>query len=78
MIASIDMGHQQEFNFVLRASDSVLHSFNFVFYRTLSFMASADDNSVQLPAYPGFLLLPSCGVTRRTFYCIPCSKVQAP
>ncbi len=38
-----------------RASDSVRHSFNFVFDRIRYVMASADDNAAQLPADPGFL-----------------------
>ncbi len=40
---------------MLRASDSVRHSFNFVFDRIRFVMARADDNAAQLPAYPGFL-----------------------
>ncbi len=54
---------------MLPASDSVRHShgYDFVFdqIRSRSVMASADDNSAQLPADPGFLTLPSRVVTRR-------------
>ncbi len=39
---------------MLRASDSVRHSFNFVFDRIRSVMASADDHAAQLPADAGF------------------------
>jgi hypothetical protein len=69
-------GISKSFNFVLRASDSVRHSFNFVFDRIRSFMASADDYAVQLPADPGFLTPPSCVVTRGAFHCIPCREGQ--
>ncbi len=50
-----------------RASDSVRHSFNFVYERIRSVMASADDNAAQLPADPGFLTPPSRVVTRGAF-----------
>ncbi len=59
---------------MLRASDSVRHSFNFVFDRIRSVMASTDDNAAQLPADPGFLTPPSRVVTRRVFRGIPCCK----
>jgi hypothetical protein len=59
---------------VLRASDSVRHSFNFVLDRIRSVMASANDNAAQLPAYPGFLTPPSRGVTRGAFRGIPCRE----
>jgi hypothetical protein len=59
---------------VLRACDSVRHSFNFVFDRIRSVMASADDNATQLPADPGFLTTPSRVVTRGAFRCIPCRE----
>ncbi len=49
---------------MLRASDSVRHSFNFAFDRIRSVMASADDNAAQLPADAGFLTPPSRVVTR--------------
>ncbi len=51
---------------MLRASDSVCHSFNFVFDQ-IRFMASADDNATQLPADPGFLTPSSHVVTRGAF-----------
>jgi hypothetical protein len=57
---------------VLRASDSVRHSFNFVFDRIRSVMASADDNAAQLPADPGFLTPPSRVVMRGAFRGIRC------
>ncbi len=56
---------------MLLTSDSVHHSFNFVFERIRSVMASADDNAAQLPADPGFLTPPSRVVTRRAFRGIP-------
>ncbi len=59
---------------MLRASDSVCHSVNFVFDRIRSVMASADDNAAQLPADPGFLTPPSRVVTRGAFRGIPCSE----
>ncbi len=59
---------------MLRASDSVCHSFNFVFDRIRSVMASADDNTAQLPADPSFLTPPSRGVTRGAFRGIPCRE----
>ncbi len=59
---------------MLRASDSVRHSFNFVFDRIRSVMASADDNAAQLPADAGFLTLPSRVVTRGAFRGIPCRE----
>jgi hypothetical protein len=37
-------------------------------------MASADDNSTQLPADPAFLTPPAHVVTRGSFRCIPCRK----
>ncbi len=37
-------------------------------------MASADDNAAQLPAYPGFLKLPSRVVKREAFRGIPCRE----
>jgi hypothetical protein len=74
MIASFDTVHQQEFKFVLHASDSVRHSFNIVFDRIRSVMASADDNAAQLPADPGFLTPPSRVVTRGAFRDTPCSE----
>ncbi len=61
---------------MLRASDSVHHSFNFVFDRIRSVMASADDNAAQLPADAGFS--PSRVVTRGAFRCIPCSEGPGP
>jgi hypothetical protein len=66
-------GISKSFNLVHRASDSVRHSFNFVFDRIRSVMASADDNAAQLPAIPGFLTmtLPSHVVTRGAFRGIP-------
>ncbi len=57
---------------MLRASDSVRHSFNFVFDRIRSVVASADDNALQLPADPSFLTPPSRVVTRGAFRGIPC------
>jgi hypothetical protein len=74
MTASDETGHQQNFDFVLRTSNSVRHSFNFVFDRICSVMASAEDNAAQLPAVPGFLTQPSRVVTRGAFLCIPCSE----
>ncbi len=59
---------------MLRASDSVRHSFDFVFDRIRSVMASADDNAAQLPADPGFLTPPSRVVTRGPFRGIPCRE----
>ncbi len=59
---------------MLCASDSVRHSFNFVFERIRSVMASADDNAAQLPADPGFLTPPSRVVTRGAFRGIPCRE----
>ncbi len=59
---------------MLRAGESVCHSFNFVFDRIRSVMASADDDSAQLPADPGFLTPPSRVVTRGAFRCIPCRE----
>ncbi len=67
-------GISKSFNFLLRASDSVRRSFNFVFDRIRSVMASADDNAAQLPADPGFLTPPSLVVTRRAFRGIPCRE----
>ncbi len=61
---------------MLRASDSVRHSFIFVFDRIRSVMASADDNAAQLPADAGFLTPPSRVVTRGAFRGIPCRKGQ--
>ncbi len=56
---------------MLRASDSVRHSFkltfNFVFDRIRSVMAIADDNAAQLPADPGFLTQRSRVVKRGAF-----------
>ncbi len=49
-------GIRKCFNFVLRARDSVSHSFNFVFDRIRS--DSANDNAAQLPADPGILKRP--------------------
>ncbi len=57
-----------------RASDSVRHSFNFVFERIRSVMASADDHAAQLPADPGFLTQPSRVVTRGAFRGMPCRE----
>jgi hypothetical protein len=51
-------GISKSFNFVLRTSDSVRHSFNFVFDRIRSVMASADDNAAQLPADSAFVNRP--------------------
>jgi hypothetical protein len=45
-----------------------------MFDRIRSVMASADDNTVQLPADPGFLTQPSRVVTRGAFRGIPCSE----
>ncbi len=59
---------------MLHASESVSHSFNFVFDRIHSVMASADDNDAQLPADPGFLTPPSRVVTRGAFRGIPCRE----
>ncbi len=59
---------------MLCASDSVRDSFNFVFDRIRSVMASADDNATQLPADPGFLTPPSRVVTRGAFPGIPCRE----
>ncbi len=50
---------------------AVPRSFNFVFDRIRSAMASDNDNSVQLPADPGFLTPPSRVVTRGSFRGIP-------
>jgi hypothetical protein len=61
---------------VLRASDSVRHSFNYVFDQIRSVMASANDNATQLSADLGFLTQPSRVVTRGAFRCIPCRKGQ--
>ncbi len=63
---------------MLRASASVRNSFNFVFDRIRSVMASADDNASQLPADPGFLTPSSRVVTRWAFRGIPCSEGQGP
>ncbi len=59
---------------MLRASDSVRYSFNCVFDRIRSVMASADDNAAQLPADPGFLTQPSRVVTHGAFRGIPCRE----
>jgi hypothetical protein len=59
---------------VLCASDSVCHSFNFVFDQICSVMASADDNAAQSPANAGFLTPPSRVVTRGAFRGIPCRE----
>ncbi len=59
---------------MLRASDLVRHSFDFVFDRIRSVMVIADDNAAQLPADPGFLTPPSRVVTRWAFRGIPCSE----
>ncbi len=60
---------------MLHASDSVCHSFNFVFDRVRSGKASANDNATQSPAYPCYLTLPSSLVTRGAFRGIlPCSE----
>ncbi len=59
---------------MLRASDSFRHSFNFVFDRIRSVMASADDNAEQMPADPGFLTPPSRVVNRGAFRGIPCHE----
>ncbi len=59
---------------MLRASDSVRHSFNIVFDRIRSVKASADDNALQLPADAGFLTPPSRVVTRGAFRGIPCRE----
>jgi hypothetical protein len=75
MIASVDTGVSKSFNFVLRASDSVRHSFNFVFDQILSVMA---DSAAQLPAGPDFLTPPSRIVTRWAFRCIPCREGKVP
>ncbi len=55
-------------------SDSVSHSFNFVFDRISSVMASADDNAAQLRADAGFLTSPSRVVSRGAFRCVPCCE----
>ncbi len=61
-----------------RTSDSVRYSFNFVFDRIRSVMASADDNAAQLPADPGFLTPPSRVVTRAgLFAAYLAAKVRA-
>ncbi len=75
MIAAVG-GISKSFNFVLRASDSGRHSFNFVFDRIRSVMASADDNAAQLPADPGFLTQPSRVVTRWVFAAYLAAKVR--
>ncbi len=68
-------GISKSFNFVLRASDSVSHSFHFVFDWIRFVMASADDNAGQLPADPGFLTPPSRVVTSGAAFCgISCRK----
>jgi hypothetical protein len=59
---------------VLRARDSVRHTFNFVFDRIRSVLANADDNAAQLPADPGFLISPSRVATRGAFRGIPCRE----
>ncbi len=59
---------------MLRASDPVRNSFNFVFDRIRSVMTSVDDNAAQLPADPGFLTPPSRVVTRGAFRDIPCRE----
>ncbi len=46
-------GISKSFNFVLLAIDSVWRRFYFVFDRIRSFMASANDNTAQLPAESG-------------------------
>jgi hypothetical protein len=51
-------GISKSFNFVLRVSNSVCHSFNFVFDQIRTIMASANDNSAQLQTNPGFLHSP--------------------
>jgi hypothetical protein len=51
-IQLVDTGHQQDFNFVLCTSDSVCHSFDFVFDRIRSVLTSANDNFAQLPEEP--------------------------
>ncbi len=63
---------------MFHASDSVSHSFYFVFDRIRSVMASASDNAAQLPADPGFLTPPSRVVTRGAFRGIPCSEGPGP
>jgi hypothetical protein len=63
---------------VLQASGSVLHSFDFLFDRIRSVMASADDNSAPLQADPGYLTPPSRVVTRGAFRCIPCLEGPGP
>ncbi len=63
---------------MLCASDSVSHSFDFVFDRSRSVMASANDNAAQLQAYPGFLTQPSRVVTHGAFSSIPCHEGQGP
>ncbi len=59
---------------MLRASESVRYSFNFVFDRIRSVMASADDNAAQLPANAGLLTPPSRVVTCGAFRGIPCHE----
>jgi hypothetical protein len=74
-------GISKSFNFVLRASDSVRHSFNFVFDRIRSVMASASAVmaiAAQLPADPGFLTPPCRVVTRGAFRGIPCHEGPPP
>jgi hypothetical protein len=63
---------------VLRARDPVCHSFNFVFDRIRSVMASADGDAAQLPANPGFLTPPSRVVTRGAFRGILCREGPGP
>ncbi len=68
LFASLPSAH-----FLVGASDSVSHCFNFFISNPFR-MASADDDSAQLPADPGFLTPPSCVVMRGSFRCIPCSS----
>jgi hypothetical protein len=71
-------GISKSFNFVLRSSDSVRLSFNFVFDRIRFAMASAYDNATQSLANPGFLTPPSRVVTRGAFRSICCSEGPGP
>ncbi len=60
---------------MLRASDSVRHSFNFVFDQIRSFMAIAYGNAAQLTADPGILTPPSRVVKRGHFAAYLAAKV---